>query len=114
MSGAGGSLVVAFQIGKRIKELGPTTVVHTGGICASSCTMIWMAGRHAIIERNSELIFHEPYDVRSPNKPDQQAINATVAYLMDIAGLSERQALALTTAAPPSGDGPPLKQRLVR
>ena len=102
VSGAGGSLVVAFRIGKQIKELGLTTVVNTGGGCASSCAMIWMAGRHAIIERNSELVFHAPYDARSPDKPSQQAINAMVAYLMEVAGLTEQQALALATAAPPS------------
>jgi membrane-bound ClpP family serine protease len=84
VSGAGGSLVVAFRIGKQIKELGLTTVVNTGGGCASSCAMIWMAGRHAIIERNSELVFHAPYDARSPDKPSQQAINAMVAYLMEV------------------------------
>ena len=71
VSGAGGSLVVAFQLGKQIKKLGLTTVVNTGGGCASSCAMIWMAGRHAIIERNSELVFHAPYDDRTSlvNKP---------------------------------------------
>jgi hypothetical protein len=42
VSGAGGSLVVAFRIGKQIKELGLTTVVNTGGGCASACAMIWM------------------------------------------------------------------------
>ena len=102
VSGAGGSLVVAFRIGKQIKELGLTTVVNTGGGCASSCAMIWMAGRDAIIERNSELVFHAPYDARSPDKPSQQAINAMVAYLMEVAALTEQQALALATAAPPS------------
>jgi hypothetical protein len=60
VSGAGGSLVVAFLIGKQIRKLGLTTVVNTGAGCASSCAMIWMAGRHAIIERNSELVFHAP------------------------------------------------------
>ena len=102
VSGAGGSLVVAFRMGKQIKKLGLTTVVNTGGGCASSCAMIWMAGRHAIIERNSELVFHAPYDPRSPDKPSQPAIDAMVAYLMEVAGLTEQQALALATAAPPS------------
>jgi hypothetical protein len=102
LTSVGGSLVVAFQIGRQIKELGLTTVVNTNGPCASSCTMIRMAGRHAIVERNSQLIFHEPSNVQSPDKPDQRAINATVAYLMDVAGLNEQQALALATAAPPS------------
>ena len=102
LTSSGGDLVTAFRIGKQIKQLGLTTVVHTGGLCGSSCAMIWMAGRHAIIERNSELVFHAPYEVRSPDKPSQQAINAMVAYLMEVAGLTERQALALATAAPPS------------
>jgi hypothetical protein len=102
LTSAGGTLVTAFRIGMRIKELGLTTVVHTGGMCASSCAMIWMAGRHAIVERNSELIFHAPYDVRSPERPDPEGIQAMVGYLIDIAGLSEHQALALATAAPPT------------
>jgi PDZ domain len=43
-----------------------------------------------------------PNDARSPDKPSQQAIKAMVAYLIEVAGLTEQQALALATAAPPS------------
>ena len=42
-----------------VRKLGLDTFVGRGSIgCWSACTLIWLSGRHAIIQRDSYLGFH--------------------------------------------------------
>jgi hypothetical protein len=43
-----------------IRARGIMTLVRRSDICASACTLIWLSGRHAVIQRNAYLGFHAP------------------------------------------------------
>lgn len=59
LSSPGGNLVAAINIGLSVRILGLDTFVGRGGDgCWSACPLIWLAGRHAIVQRNSYLGFH--------------------------------------------------------
>ncbi len=59
LSSEGGSVVAAIAIGRMVRKLGLDTFVGRGGAgCWSACTLIWLSGRHAIIQRDSYLGFH--------------------------------------------------------
>jgi hypothetical protein len=55
----GGNVEAAIAIGRAVRKLGHDTFVGRGGTgCSSACPLIWLAGRHAIVQRNSYLGFH--------------------------------------------------------
>jgi hypothetical protein len=54
----GGYIPSAIAIGRIVRARGFTTVISRAGPCASACPLIWLSGRHAIIQRNSYLGFH--------------------------------------------------------
>jgi hypothetical protein len=59
LTSEGGSVEAAIAIGRTVRKFGLETFVGRGGIgCWSACTLIWLSGRHAIIQRNSNLGFH--------------------------------------------------------
>lgn len=79
----GGNVEVAIAIGRMVRKLGLDTVVIRRSIgCLSACPLIWLSGRHAIVERNSYLGFH------AANRPEGTAIMAR--YLAEL-GLSQQQ-----------------------
>jgi hypothetical protein len=67
--------------------------------CASACTYIWLSGRHAVIQRNAALCFHQAYDPNT-HQADPEFDKFLAEYL-ERRGLTARQAWALATAAPP-------------
>jgi hypothetical protein len=99
-SGPGGDVVTAIDIGKMIWKRGYTALVYRiDGGCASACTIIWLSGRKSAIQINSILEFHTAYD-----RQTGQAREEANQYIMDhfrSVGLTNRQAWALTHAAPP-------------
>jgi len=54
----GGYIPSAIAIGRIVRARGLTTFVGRAGLCASACPLIWLSGRHAVIQRNSYLGFH--------------------------------------------------------
>jgi hypothetical protein len=54
----GGAVRDAVAIGRMIRTKGYWTFVGRRGECASACAVIWLAGTHAVVQRNSYLIFH--------------------------------------------------------
>ncbi|HEY2535282.1 MAG TPA: hypothetical protein VGJ20_46560 [Xanthobacteraceae bacterium] len=101
LASTGGILATAINIGRTIQQRGYSTLVNVNGICASSCALIWFAGKHAIIQRDSQLIFHMPYSMDTENA-DPEAIGTMIDYLQSVGGLTQRQAEFLARAAPPS------------
>jgi hypothetical protein len=97
----GGILGSALTIATMVRDRGYSTVVSRyGGPCASACPLIWFSGQHAIIQRNSSLIFHMAYDVRS-GRPSPEGIADVSNYLRTV-GLTKAQADFLANAAAPS------------
>lgn len=100
----GGDVSEAIDIGRMVWQRGWTTVVsRDNGRCASACTIIWLSGRHSVVQVDSELIFHSPYDKRTMQRSDE-AIRTIAEHLKGM-GITERQTWALFTSAPPTGDG---------
>jgi hypothetical protein len=79
----GGSIDAAIAIGRMVRKFGLETFVGRGSIgCWSACTLIWLSGRHAIIQRDSYLGFH------AANIPEGTAMMAE--YLSEL-GLTPAQ-----------------------
>jgi hypothetical protein len=95
----GGHVVASLIIGDMIWAHGLDTMLRNGDECASSCTLIWLSGRHAVIQRNTPLCFHQPSDSRN-GQVVPEGIEIIVEHLKHY-GLTEYQARALINAAPP-------------
>ena len=83
LGSGGGNVDAAIAIGRMVRKLGLDTFVGRGGTgCWSACTLIWLSGRHAIIQRDSYLGFH------AANVPEGTAM--MVDYLSEL-GLTPAQ-----------------------
>jgi membrane-bound ClpP family serine protease len=83
LSSEGGEVDAAIAIGRMVRKLGLDTFVGRGSTgCWSACTLIWLSGRHAIIQRDSYLGFH------AANVPEGTAM--MVEYLAEL-GLTPAQ-----------------------
>jgi hypothetical protein len=62
LSGPGGDVDEALDIGDIIKKRGFSIVVsRNNGYCNSSCALLFLSGYHAVIQRDSDIGFHQPY-----------------------------------------------------
>lgn len=83
LGSGGGNVDAAIAIGRMVRKLGLDTFVGRGGTgCWSACTLIWLSGRHAIIQRDFYLGFH------AANVPEGTAM--MVDYLSEL-GLTPAQ-----------------------
>jgi hypothetical protein len=57
-TGPGGSVGPALAIGSEIRERGWSTLVPSGGSCASACAMIWLAGQTRMLGAGGQIGFH--------------------------------------------------------
>ena len=83
LGSGGGNVDAAIAIGRMVRKLGLDTFVGRGGTgCWSACTLIWLSGRHAVVQRNTYLGFH------AANVPEGTAM--MVDYLSEL-GLTPAQ-----------------------
>jgi hypothetical protein len=61
LSGPGGLVAPALQIGNRIRKLGFSTIVPAGKQCASACVLIWFSGQERYMSRFGRLLVHSVY-----------------------------------------------------
>jgi len=87
LEGPGGALVDGLEIGLEIYKRKYTTVAY-GGVCASACAYIWLAGERVIIDErtNAKIGFHAPYymDKFGNKKSDNLASAMLGGYLKEI------------------------------
>jgi hypothetical protein len=103
LSGHGGNLGVALDIGDIIQERGFSTLqVGRNGPCESACALLMFSGRHVVVENNSFLCFHMPYRP-SAKQPISWYEILLLADRLGRWGLTKKQAVAIIGAAPPSG-----------
>ncbi len=88
--------MIAIRIGRMVRAKGFDTRITIYGGCASACTLIWLSGRHAIVQRNSLLGFHAA-SLNGQYSPEGTAIVAD--YLREI-GMTAGQIDYMTSAAP--------------
>jgi hypothetical protein len=100
LTSPGGDLVAALRIAEMVRDHGYSTMVNRYGGCASACPLIWFSGRHAIIQRESDLVFHMAF-YASNRQPAPDGIFAVTTYLQTV-GLTGAQAGFLANAAAPS------------
>jgi hypothetical protein len=101
VSGPGGSVLAAIQIGERIHEKGYSTKIHNGTpfrtdlprapnmlegttICFSACALIWQAGKVRIIPKETMLMFHVPFIENDPDNADGIASVIVGIYLRNL------------------------------
>jgi hypothetical protein len=96
----GGNLGAAIDIADIISARGFDTMLTADAeMCGSACAYIWLSGRHAVVQRNALLCFHQAYDPATMETSPE--VNEFVARHIQTYGLNRRQAWALANAAPP-------------
>jgi hypothetical protein len=95
----GGIVGPALGISDLIWKRGFDTMLMSYDVCASACTLIWLSGRHSVIQRNTPLCFHQAYN--SQNGETSSEANEYIAAHLQAYGLTAHQARALINAAPP-------------
>ncbi|SSC65770.1 unnamed protein product [Ciceribacter selenitireducens ATCC BAA-1503] len=98
----GGLSAVGIEIGRTVSIKGFLTAVGTKGVCASSCGLIWLAGRERFLYPNSRIGFHAIYTTPDGKPAISSDGNALVgAYLRQL-GFSDRVVVYVTQSAPTS------------
>jgi membrane-bound ClpP family serine protease len=96
----GGFIGPALDIADIISARGFDTMLTVNDeVCASACAYIWLSGRHAVVQQNSLLCFHQGRDATT-GQPSPEA-NEMVARRIQAYGLNRNQAWKLANAAPP-------------
>lgn len=96
----GGNLSSGLWIGAKIHEAGLSTAVLPGKICASSCALIWLAGKNKYFSEDTKVGFHAAY-IEQDGKPVASSVaNAKIGAYLNELKLSI-EAVEFATAAPP-------------
>jgi hypothetical protein len=99
LASPGGTLVDGLEIGISIRNHGFLTIID-GALCASTCSLVWLAGVERYAGANSEIGFHAIYvragDAANVSSNGNAVVGAYVAQL----GFSYKTAAYVTTAQP--------------
>ena len=96
----GGYAGPAFEIADTISARGfDTMLTADANGCASGCAYIWLSGRHAVVQQNALLCFHQARTETGEAAPPE--VQELIAQRIQAYGLNRRQAWALANAAPP-------------
>jgi hypothetical protein len=98
----GGSLLPALEIGKIIRVAGYDTRVLHESVCASSCALIWLAGKNREVMDLGRVGFHSAYRNNRGKLEEAGAANALIGNYLTSLGLPTR-AILFATTAPPNG-----------
>ncbi len=103
LSGEGGTIQGATEIGRMIRARGFETAVRDGEGCFSACGIAWLAGTRRYAGVGSEIGFHAAYTVRPDGRTEEIGVgNAVVGAFANQLGLST-EAIIFLTSAPPDG-----------
>jgi len=102
LESAGGRVIPAIEIGRKVRAMKAVTFVGAKQMCASACGLIWLAGRERFIYNSSRVGFHATYTATGTSLDVSAAGNALVGgYLRDL-GYSDA-VLVYASMAPPKG-----------
>jgi hypothetical protein len=100
LSGPGGLIGETLDIGDIIQKRGFSTAVSRNNrYCASACALLFLSGHHAIIQRDSLLVFHEGI-LPTGEAPTPEDYAYIADRIVAWGGVTKRQAWALLHAAP--------------
>lgn len=100
LTSPGGHVLSGLRIGQLIRDRGFFTLVPDQAICASSCGLIWLAGRKRFMEPGAHIGFHAAYIVRRGRAQESGAGNALIGAYLSRLGLSDRAIVYVAQAAP--------------
>lgn len=98
LNSTGGAILAAMEIGRTLRIAGFSTSVPRGGVCASACALIWLAGTPR--ELIGQVGFHAAYREVRGSSQESGAGNALVGNYLTQLGLSAN-AILFATSAPP-------------
>ncbi len=102
LSGPGGLIRPAMEIGRIIRIKGYTTAVLDSG-CVSSCALIWLAGQVRMTMPKARVGFHSAYIEHEDGKKVTASVgNALVGAYLNSLGMNEGVIEFVTTAPPDS------------
>ena len=102
LSGPGGSVKEALEIGSEIRYRGFATSVLPDEVCVSACGLIWLSGDRRYMSQQSVIGFHAAYIVRDGVPQETGMGNAEIGSFMTHLGYGI-EAFRFLTAAPPNG-----------
>ena len=76
LASPGGNMGEMFLIGDTIQTRGFNTMVSRRAACGSACAFLFFSGHHAVVQQDSKLCFHMPYDMRTGAPMTAEQINA--------------------------------------
>jgi len=96
----GGMLGPALEIGRAIHFKGfGTTVINSN--CASSCALVWLAGRPRSMTREANMGFHSASETGKDGEPERSNVgNALIGAYLNSLGLSDDVVAFVTSAGP--------------
>jgi ATP-dependent protease ClpP protease subunit len=102
LSSPGGLAGVGMEIGRTISIKGFSTAVSDNAICASSCGLAWLAGKHRFLTETSKVGFHAVFVDTTGQQDVSSAGNALVGSYLQQLGLGANAIVYVTDAAPGS------------
>lgn len=100
LSSPGGRLIESLAIGRHIRKKQMATVVPPDVVCASSCALIWLAGKTRFMASNSLIGFHAAYVTTEAGDAESGVGNALVGSYLNQLGLSDEAVIFATSTAP--------------
>ncbi|MFT4183629.1 MAG: PAN domain-containing protein [Rhizobium sp.] len=98
----GGLAQVGMEIGKTIAIKGFSTAVGENAMCASSCGLAWLAGRHRFLTPSSKIGFHAVFTNDTGQQDISSAGNALVGSYLQQLNLNPNIIVYVTAATPAS------------
>jgi hypothetical protein len=100
LTGPGGNVAAALNIGRFLRLRAWNTVVPGGHSCMSACGLIWLAGGTRYMASSSKVGFHASFRVDDGRAVESGVGNALVGAYLNSLGLSERAIVYFTKSAP--------------
>lgn len=100
LTSPGGSVLSGLRMGQLIRDRGFFTLVPGRSVCASSCGLVWLAGKRRFMEPDARIGFHAAYIVRRGRAQESGAGNALIGAYLSRLGLTDRAILYVAQAAP--------------
>jgi len=101
LNSPGGIVHEGLNIGLQVRQQGFATAVPADGMCASICSMIWLAGSTRYFEKTSMIGFHAAYSITDGHARVSSSANAEIGYYIGVIGLAPHVA-RIATEAPPN------------
>lgn len=79
LNSPGGSVFDALEISSKIREMGWTTTVKAGALCASSCPLVLSGGKIRIAEEGAGIGVHQFFSFGEDTRTASEAISGTQA-----------------------------------